>query len=775
MKFRLRFWLWILIIFCIFSTTLEASTQGRAYPVITPANADQLVEVAQMGSGKIRTMFWTPDNQQLIVVDDAGFYFYDAANLDAPPRFIEDMTGRLKRHYDFAVSPDTRYIAGIYGFPPFSGGDPIKSPFDVWEVSTGQHLATVSLPDTNKPDGHAINQAVFSPDSRTLVIQTFNGALFRWEVGSGDKAHVIKPSLSGDRTWPDETQIAFSPDGAWLVECTDNIHLWETERWTNTASWDIANLGLPLNPNCLTFNSAGTRLIIKLSFGAELEDTHISLWSLPDGQQLATQTFRGRVFPTFDEKGVAVILTEEPQENVSPSQLKLVEIETGVIRWQTEENVNLTRGYVTPNARHILYFHYRGDGVEAVAVETLTGREILRVFFSVATLTIRPDSQQVAIAGGPTPDASGWRYDDTLLRIWDLNTGELVATPEEHWQDIDAIGFSPDDQFVAVGRSEADIVLWDTTTWALEHLPDPSYAALPRFHAEDLQFSPDGKSLSALVESTNSSQLRVIWHMANRELDESFFNLYFPNSVINSAWSAIAYESDHALHVLDLPDQTERFSQYLYQNSNEIAFSPDGTLVGVAMGEQKVMVWDAATGKVVAEITPEMNFYQQGLEKMFFSPDNRLLVLRRYSYIYDEPSNYVEIWNLETQERWLPLAQPIYNVTFHPHESAVAIIFSEGRTLQFFDTNTGQPLANRFGGTGIEYVTFSPAGDLLALQSDFDDIRNRQVSLWEWGSGTQIIQLTGHADLYAPQFSTAGTLFAVRSTGQRLLIYGVPQ
>src|SRR5262245_55566604 len=89
MKLRLRFWLWILIIFCIFSTTLVASTQGSIYPVITPDNASQLVEVAQMGSGKIHTMFWTPDNQQFVVVDDAGFYFYDVANLDAPPRFIE--------------------------------------------------------------------------------------------------------------------------------------------------------------------------------------------------------------------------------------------------------------------------------------------------------------------------------------------------------------------------------------------------------------------------------------------------------------------------------------------------------------------------------------------------------------------------------------------------------------------------------------------------------------------------------------------------------------
>ena len=56
--------------------------------VISPANADRLVQLARWGKGTIKTVAWSPNRQLLAIAPSFGIYLYDAQTL-ALVRFME--------------------------------------------------------------------------------------------------------------------------------------------------------------------------------------------------------------------------------------------------------------------------------------------------------------------------------------------------------------------------------------------------------------------------------------------------------------------------------------------------------------------------------------------------------------------------------------------------------------------------------------------------------------------------------------------------------------
>ena len=80
--------------------------------------------------------------------------------------------------------------------------------------------------------------------------------------------------------------------------------------------------------------------------------------------------------------------------------------------------------------------------------------------------TVGPGDQPVAVgvdgagehphhtAGGATPG----------LRIWDVASGRLRASPQEV-AGVVALAISPDGKTIATGQSDGLVKLWDTTTW----------------------------------------------------------------------------------------------------------------------------------------------------------------------------------------------------------------------------------------------------------------------------------------------------------------------
>ena len=90
--------------------------------------------------------------------------------------------------------------------------------------------------------------------------------------------------------------------------------------------------------------------------------------------------------------------------------------------------------------------------------------------------------------GRPLASGSG---DDTV-RLWDVVTGEAIATLEGHTSGVSSVSFSPDGSTLASGSWDGTVQLWDVVTGepiaTLEGHTD---------RVESVSFSPDGATLAS--------------------------------------------------------------------------------------------------------------------------------------------------------------------------------------------------------------------------------------------------------------------------------------
>jgi WD40 repeat protein/tetratricopeptide (TPR) repeat protein len=163
------------------------------------------------------------------------------------------------RHDDIIVSvafsPDGRYLAAV------KTGDWSKNPqFLVWEVASARAVFRVRF---DRPDSLNPNTAQFRPDNRAVMARDAHGVLRLWEVPSGTllgerplagggvtrfspdsrvvaavanlgvrllDGNTLTPLPVGFLPHPDPiTEVAFSPDGAWLLTADENgsAQLWD--------------------------------------------------------------------------------------------------------------------------------------------------------------------------------------------------------------------------------------------------------------------------------------------------------------------------------------------------------------------------------------------------------------------------------------------------------------------------------------------------------------------------------------------------------------------
>jgi WD40 repeat protein len=82
---------------------------------------------------------------------------------------------------------------------------------------------------------------------------------------------------------------------------------------------------------------------------------------------------------------------------------------------------------------------------------------------AVNHLVFSPDGTLLATVGGDTwgsgPNPIPWKNGD--LRVWDAETGELLAIRNRHWAPIMAVRFSPDGKLLATGGYDGTVQIWE--------------------------------------------------------------------------------------------------------------------------------------------------------------------------------------------------------------------------------------------------------------------------------------------------------------------------
>jgi WD40 repeat protein len=307
--------------------------------------------------------------------------------------------------------------------------------------------------------------------------------------------------------------------------------------------------------------------------------------------------------------------------------------------------------------------------------------------------------------------------DDKVVRIWDVETGELRRTlrgqiGDGHEGRIFAAALSPGGETLAAGGYDTtsqygSIRFFDLNTGAV--------AKVLRGHKDvihGLAFSPDGKWLAS---GSRDNTVRL-WNVRSGKIVHTLRG--HTDRVYGVAFSAdservVSASFDKTLGLWKVSDG--KLIREMTGHTAEVhcvAYSPDGKYIASGSCDYTIRLWDGRTG----EFAKTLGTHDDYVATMCFSPDSGRLV-----------SVGGSVRNLDTKARVWRVPSGELLTTFDKHNnSVVASAFSpDGETIAtagsetdiyLWDAETGVVKAHIVGtGSGIWSIAFSPDGREFAF------------------------------------------------------------
>jgi WD40 repeat protein len=199
-----------------------------------------------------------------------------------------------------------------------------------------------------------------------------------------------------------------------------------------------------------------------------------------------------------------------------------------------------------------------------------------------------------------------------------------------------------------------------------------------------------------------------------------------------------------------------------------VTFSPDGTLLVSAGGDDTVRVWEAATGTAVHTLTGHRSRRNKHIDGMAFSPDGTLLAtagtdgaVRRW-----KTATWTAGPTLTSHTGWLSA------VAFSPDGTMLATAGFD-RTVQIWEMATWTEVHTLSGHTGfVSAVAFSPNGTMFATAGN-----DQPVRIWETATWTAVRDSAGYqaggksVTVYGVAFNADGTMLAAAGSDNTVRIW----
>jgi WD40 repeat protein/serine/threonine protein kinase len=510
----------------------------------------------------------------------------------------------------------------------------------VWELNTGREVGETKYAPYDGPKGIRV-QAINPNNLNEVATGDYDGALFLWDRVTGKE-------LTGDfRKGVDEiSHLFFSNDGSCLfvVEGEKKIRILDRTSGTELAVIPSANKFFrvalsPDNERVLTSSTSGRSQIwapahiksdVTDTLGHAHSDIVMQAAFSSDGNRIVTASYDKtvKVWDTASQKLLVVFeghTSELLKADFSPDGRRVVSVDSrGESRvWDLGTGQEVFRQAFTSD--RFLKSAESKNGLRGIFLENAAGlssnpfspsaNEPKVVVNSDQGLLVRrgvDGRDSFLLKGGqhvawPVIDPSGdlvAAMTDALdvIKVWNLNTGELNYTLKGHKRVAFWAEFSPDGKRMVTGSTDKTAIVWDASDGAMLFPPlsgHKNFVTVARFSPDGERIATAGLDVEALIWDARTGGLLSTLKGAERRTTNVEFN---PDPDIDRVMTTSA---DNTVRVWDPTGSDGREVLQITRDSKLIyaTWSPDGRIILTCWKDGVVQLYKTIPMDAIAEIT----------------------------------------------------------------------------------------------------------------------------------------------------------------------------
>ena len=365
---------------------------------------------------------------------------------------------------------------------------------------------------------------------------------------------------------------------------------------------------------------------------------------------------------------------------------------------------------------------------------------------------------------------------DCQIRLWEVETGILLAICKDHVNWVRSVAFSGDGlpllsredgtnggKILASASADRTVKLWDVSEGiclktCIGHTDEVFSVAFS-------QIPPTPLNKGGVIVSGSGDRTVKLWDVNEGKCLQTFTG--HTGCVRSVAFSSdnntIASGSDDS--VVMLWDATTgnciRTCTGHTSGVRSVAFSVDGKILASGSCDRTVKLWEVSTGNCLETYTE----HSGGIYSVAFSNDGNTLAT-------GSGDHTVRLWDYHTGTCIRTLhghTNQIFSVAFSPDGNTIVCV-SLDQTVRLWDCRDGKCLKTWYGHTDwAKPVAFSPNGKTLVSGSN-----DRTVRLWDCLEGKCKRTFIGHKDqVFSVAFSPDGKTIASGSTDRTVRLWHV--
>ena len=356
----------------------------------------------------------------------------------------------------------------------------------------------------------------------------------------------------------------------------------------------------------------------------------------------------------------------------------------------------------------------------------------------------------------------GW--EDRTIRIWDVETGQLLQTITELPERIYNVAYSPDSQSLVGGGSDSNIYLWDVGTGERLKTFTGHTSAV-----DSVTYSRDG---TTLVSGSWDKTIRF-WDASTGELLKTFTGhtevvntvIYAPDG--KTVTSMSYYDGTIRFWDAETAKLLKTITGHTGSFGRSVAFSPDGEMLAYnGMPDHTISLREVQSGQLLKILTGHTDI----VNSVRFSPDSSTLASGGWD-------GNIRLWDVATGQLEKTITGHEKGVPSIVYSSDGAIFMSGSwdNTIRIWDADTDKPLktitanVTELENEGVNAMSLSPDGGTIASATD-----EKVIRLWDVHTGQLKDSLVGHTNrVAAVAFSPRGTVLASGSADATLHLWDV--